>query len=83
MRGSRKLLGRKCGGSTGTNVYGALKIMSELGEEQPSSVVTLICDPGDRYLNTYYNPDWVKKEKLNVDYYLKQLEDFEKTGRLS
>jgi len=77
-----KLLGRKCGGSTGTNVYGALKIMAELGDDKPSSVITLICDSGERYLNTYYNPEWIKKEKLDVDFYLNQLEDFEKTGQL-
>jgi len=29
------------------------------------------------------NPDWVKKENLDVDFYLKQLDNFEQTGLIS
>ena len=78
-----KLLGRKCGGSTGTNVYGALQLMAELPEKEPSSIVTLICDPGERYLNTYYNPKWLKEEGLDIDFYINQLENFAETGQFS
>ncbi|SEG50805.1 PLP-dependent cysteine synthase family protein [Oceanospirillum linum] len=52
--------GRKAGPSTGTNLWGALQLarkMVELGEE--GSVVTLMCDSGERYPDTYYNPEWV------------------------
>jgi cysteine synthase A len=28
---------------------------------QTGSIVSLMCDSGDRYLDTYYNPDWVQK----------------------
>lgn len=54
------ILGRKAGPSTGTNLYGALQIASEMsarGEE--GSIVTLLCDSGERYLDTCYNPDWI------------------------
>ena len=47
--------GRKCGGSTGTNVWAALHLMAEMREAgRAGSVATLICDGGERYLDTYY-----------------------------
>lgn len=50
------VIGRKCGGSTGTNVYAALILADEMiAERRQGSIVTLICDPGERYLGTYYN----------------------------
>lgn len=55
-----KLLGRKVGGSTGTNVWGALQLAEKMRERGESgSIVTLLCDSGERYLNTYYNSEWV------------------------
>jgi len=55
-----KLLGRKVGGSTGTNVWGALQLAEKMRDRGESgSIVTLLCDSGERYLNTYYNPEWV------------------------
>lgn len=55
-----KQLGRKVGASTGTNVWGALQVAKKMKEEQRSgSVVTLLCDSGERYHDTYYHPAWV------------------------
>ena len=69
-----ELLGRRCGGSTGTNVWAALKLMSEMRERgQAGSVATLICDGGERYLDTYYNPDWVEREGLDLRQYTEHL----------
>lgn len=62
-----KLLGRRCGGSTGTNFAGALQLMCEMksaGEKGP--VVTLICDGGERYAGTYYNDAWLAAEHLDA-----------------
>lgn len=54
------LLGRKVGASTGTNMWGVLKLAVRMREEGRSgSIVTLLCDSGERYLETYYNPQWV------------------------
>src|SRR5690606_28309334 len=53
-------LGRKVGASTGTNMWGMLQLacrMRKAGET--GSLVTLLCDSGERYLDTYYNPEWV------------------------
>lgn len=55
-----KQLGRKVGASTGTNVWGALQVAKRMKEEQRSgSIVTLLCDSGERYPDTYYHPAWV------------------------
>ncbi|GGO68877.1 PLP-dependent cysteine synthase family protein [Bowmanella pacifica] len=54
------LLGRKVGPSTGTNMWGALVKAAEMREKgQEGSIVTLLCDSGERYLETYYSPQWV------------------------
>lgn len=77
------VLGRKCGGSTGTNVYGALQILAEqAGAGAPGSVVTMICDPGERYLGSYYNRSWLEDQGLDIDPYIAQLEQFGATGDL-
>lgn len=55
-----KLIGRKAGPSTGTNLWGALiRAEDMLRENRRGSIVTLLCDSGERYLDTYYNVDWV------------------------
>ncbi|NMP26129.1 PLP-dependent cysteine synthase family protein [Rahnella sp. SAP-1] len=57
-----KILGRKVGGSTGTNVWGALQLAEEMRERgEKGAIVTLLCDSGERYLHTYYNPQWISE----------------------
>jgi len=58
------VLGRKVGPSTGTNMVGVLQLATEMQERgETGSIVTLLCDRGDRYLDSYYNSEWVK---LNI-----------------
>ena len=79
-----KILDRKCGGSTGTNVYGALKLIAESHDQsQPMSIVSILCDPGERYLKTYFNSDWLEAQGINITPYLDQLTAFEETGQLT
>ena len=55
-----QLLRHKPGGSTGTNLYGVFQLMAEMHEAGISGlIVSLICDVGDRYLDTYYSDDWL------------------------
>lgn len=78
-----KILGRKAGASTGTNLYGALQLACEMkrcGEQ--GSIVTLLCDSGERYLDTYYKPEWVKSNIGDLSKYLHKLETFSATGCL-
>jgi cysteine synthase A len=84
MRWLEGILGRKCGGSTGTNVYGALTLIAQMVEnKQQGSVVSMICDSGERYLNSYYNDDWVAQQQLDLAPYTQQLEVFMQTGRMT
>ena len=69
-----KLLNRKPGGSTGTNVYAAFQLMAELNAQgHKGSVVSMLCDPGDRYLDTYYNQDWLAAKGFDLSPYRMQL----------
>ncbi|MFB5747346.1 PLP-dependent cysteine synthase family protein [Cedecea sp. S5-13] len=55
-------LGRKVGASTGTNMWGVLQLAVRMREEgRTGSIVTLLCDSGERYLESYYNPAWVNE----------------------
>ncbi|WP_338561671.1 PLP-dependent cysteine synthase family protein [Erwinia sp. E_sp_B04_7] len=57
-----KQLGRKPGASTGTNVWGALQLAERMAQEKRTgAIVTLLCDSGERYPDSYYNPEWVKE----------------------
>lgn len=75
------VLRRKCGGSTGCNLYGAFQLIAEMKRNgQAGSVVTLICDAGERYLTTYYDEGWLQRNGYQIDPYLAQLEHFYATG---
>src|SRR5262247_2606768 len=78
-----RVLGKKCGGSTGTNVFGALNIIAEmLRSGDAGSVVTMICDPGERYLRTYYDRGWIQEQGFDLEFHIEQLETFAMTGDL-
>ena len=69
-----KLIGRKAGPSTGTNLWGALQIAQGLvHRRQDASIVTLLCDNGNRYLDTYYNKAWVAEHLGDLESYGKTL----------
>ncbi|NDL65014.1 PLP-dependent cysteine synthase family protein [Acerihabitans arboris] len=54
------ILGRRVGASTGTNMWGALQLANRMrAEGRQGSIVTLLCDGGERYQDTYYRPEWV------------------------
>jgi cysteine synthase A len=82
LRVLENLLGRRCGGSTGTNFVGALQLMAEMkaaGETGP--VVTLICDGGERYAGSYYDDAWIAAENLDIAPALAKLKRMVATGR--
>jgi cysteine synthase A len=61
-------LGRRVGGSTGTNLIAALacaRAMAVAGE--PGSIVTLLCDAGERYRHTYFDDAWLAANGLQCD----------------
>jgi cysteine synthase len=82
MRTASAVLGRRVGGSTGTNLWGAFALIAELrAAGVRGSVVTLLCDGGERYLDTYYSDEWVAAAGLDLAPHLATVETFLTTGR--
>jgi cysteine synthase A len=82
MRFLEQALGRKYGGSTGTNLYGAFQLAGEMAERgEAGSIVTLACDAGERYLDSYYDDNWLETNGYDIQPYLARIETFYKSGR--
>jgi len=61
MHALSALLGRKVGPSTGTNFIGMLAIAREMrAAGQQGSILSLLCDAGERYLPSYHDAAWVQ-----------------------
>jgi cysteine synthase A len=59
-RALSRRIGRSCGGSTGTNLWAALQLIAAMQERgEGGSVVTLLCDSGERYRSTHGDPAWL------------------------
>jgi cysteine synthase A len=59
--------GWSAGPSTGTNLVGALHLVEELRRSGSSgSIVTLLCDRGDRYADTCYSDLWAGEQGLDL-----------------
>ncbi|WP_069812864.1 PLP-dependent cysteine synthase family protein [Streptomyces sp. TP-A0874] len=83
VRALERAIGRKAGGSTGTGLWSALKIVSEMvGEGRTGSVVSLICDAGDRYLDKYYSDRWLAEQGLDIEPYSAAIDVLLATGAL-
>jgi cysteine synthase A len=50
------------GGSTGVNVAGAIRLAKDLGPG--STIVTVLCDHGQRYQSKIYNPEFLTERGL-------------------
>lgn len=50
------------GGSSGANIWGAVKLANEINKE--ANIVTIICDSGYKYFSTIYNDEWLIKNHL-------------------
>ncbi|WP_103502022.1 MULTISPECIES: PLP-dependent cysteine synthase family protein [Streptomyces] len=81
VRALEERTGRRAGGSTGTGLWSAWKIVAEMvASGERGSVVTLICDPGERYLDKYYSDDWLREQGLDIAPYRDAVSDFLATG---
>ncbi len=81
MRWCTRRLGRSVGASTGTNLWGALTVIERMRRNGESgSVVTLLCDSGDRYASTYYDDEWLELHGLDLAPYAATLAAYEETG---
>jgi cysteine synthase A len=78
------ILGRKAGGSTGTNLYACFGLIERMvSQGRQGSVVSMLCDTGDRYLNTFYDKTWLTDKGIELQPWLDRLQTFYRSGRLS
>jgi cysteine synthase A len=61
-------LDRPVGPSTGTNLLAALACARPLlARGEGGSIVTLLCDGGERYRHSYYDPGWRQAQQLDCE----------------
>ena len=76
-RWTSAVLGRAVGGSTGTAMWAALGLVRDMHERgERGSIVTLLCDGGERYAHTYYDDAWLADNDIDPTPYLPALEPF-------
>jgi len=56
------------GGSSGINIAGAIRMAKDLGPGH--TIVTILCDYGQRYQSKIYNPEFLKEKGLPVPSWL-------------
>jgi cysteine synthase A len=68
MRMLHERSGIRAGASTGTNLCLALRLVHRMRDAgRAGSVVTLVCDDGDRYLDTYWSDEWLLAKGFDLD----------------
>lgn len=81
MRWVAHILGRTVGPSTGTNLWATLTLAEKMRKQgEKGSIVTLLCDGGERYAKTYYNDEWLAQHGFDLSPYTAILEKFESSG---
>ena len=58
------------GGSTGINIAGAIRLGKQLGPGK--TIVTILCDSGNRYQSKLFNPDFMRSKHLPVPEWLEK-----------
>ncbi|GAB2656736.1 PLP-dependent cysteine synthase family protein [Saccharopolyspora gloriosae] len=81
IRWAEDVLGRRVGGSTGTNLWGVFGLVAEMVRDgRTGSIVTLLCDGGERYAETYYDDQWVAGHGFDLSGPLGTLAEFHRSG---
>ncbi|CAM3299691.1 putative siderophore biosynthesis protein SbnA [Arthrobacter ulcerisalmonis] len=82
MRHLHELAGFHAGPSTGTNLWGVWQtIAGMIAEGRTGSIVTLMCDGGDRYAGSYFNEGWLAARQLDPTPHQATIAEFFATGR--
>lgn len=63
------------GGSSGINIAGAMRLARDLGPGH--TIVTILCDYGNRYQSKLYNPDFLRSKNLPVPAWLEKRPAFD------
>ncbi|MEC5191613.1 MULTISPECIES: PLP-dependent cysteine synthase family protein [unclassified Arthrobacter] len=81
MRHLHRHAGLLAGPSTGTNLWGVWQLIAQmLAHGQRGSVVSLMCDGGDRYAGNYYSPGWLQSQGLDPEPYEETIREFFTNG---
>jgi cysteine synthase A len=60
------LFDRRYGGSSGTNLVACLKIATAMrARGESGSIVSLLCDRGDRYAETLFDAEWLARRDID------------------
>jgi cysteine synthase A len=71
------------GGSTGTNVWASLTVATRMrAAGESGSIVTLLCDAGERYLSSYYDDAWLAQRGIDLAPWTQRLAEYDATGLL-
>jgi cysteine synthase A len=73
-------IGRRVGPSTGTNIVGTLMLADGM---RGGSIVSLICDGGDRYADTIYDPAWRAARQLDSAEWSARFREYDAGGRFT
>ncbi len=77
-------LGRRVGGSTGTNLVACARLAHEMARNGiDGSIVTILCDSGDRYGSTCFNDDWLAARGIAIAEEEARMDLFLASGRLT
>ncbi|ODS62055.1 MAG: cysteine synthase [Arenimonas sp. SCN 70-307] len=61
-------LGRRYGGSSGTNFIACLRLAAAMRERGESgAIVSLLCDRGERYADSLFDRDWLAQREIDLD----------------
>lgn len=63
------------GGSSGINIAGAMRLARDLGPGH--TIVTILCDYGNRYQSKLFNPDFLRSKNLPVPAWLEKRATFD------
>ena len=63
----QELLGRRYGGSSGTNLVACIRLaQTMLQRGESGSIVSLLGDRGERYDRTLFDPNWLQRQGLDL-----------------
>jgi cysteine synthase A len=73
--------GRRFGPSTGTNLLGVLTLAGAMkASGDVGSIVSLACDPGDRYAATVYDRAWLADRQVDLSPWQERFRQFDLHG---
>ena len=74
-------IGKLVGGSTGCNLIACINLVREMAAAgHAGSVVSLLCDSGERYRSTYFNDAWLAAHGFQTEFHEAAVEAFFDVG---